>query len=137
MHTEILSKYSLWYIFPLLLFSAFISWYLYRKDEKFIDLENDFIGKEALIKQQTEGIERVLTGFICEGRRSARSHFKVISDGKEVGEVTSGSFSPCLKKGIGLCYIDKEIASGGTEVILKDGKIEIGATLKTPPFISR
>ncbi|MEN8121132.1 MAG: hypothetical protein ABFS35_12325 [Bacteroidota bacterium] len=39
MHTEILSKYSLWYIFLLLLFSAFISWYLYRKDEKFIDLE--------------------------------------------------------------------------------------------------
>lgn len=39
MHTEILSKYSLWYIFPLLLFSALISWYLYRKDEKLIDLE--------------------------------------------------------------------------------------------------
>ena len=39
MHTEILSKYSLWYIFPLLIFSSFISWYLYRKDEKFIDLE--------------------------------------------------------------------------------------------------
>ncbi len=39
MHTEILSKYSLWYIIPILLFSALISWFLYRKDEKFSELE--------------------------------------------------------------------------------------------------
>lgn len=55
MHTEILSKYSLWYIFPLLLFSAFISWYLYSKDEKFIDLEK--------IKIYTMMAARFLTVF--------------------------------------------------------------------------
>ena len=39
MHTEILSKYSLWFILPLLLFSAFLAWYLYRKDEKITGLD--------------------------------------------------------------------------------------------------
>ncbi len=40
MHSEILSKYTLWYVIPILLLSALISWYLYRKDEKFSELEN-------------------------------------------------------------------------------------------------
>ena len=39
MHSEILSKYSFWYILPILLFSGFISWYLYRKDDKFSTIE--------------------------------------------------------------------------------------------------
>lgn len=105
--------------------------------EKFVDLENNFIGKDVLIKQHAKGVDRLLTGFICEGRRSARSHFKVISDGKEVGEVTSGSFSPCLKKGIGLCYIDKELASEGTEIVLTDGRVEIKATIKNAPLYEK
>ena len=39
MNSEILSKYTFWYILPLLLFSAFLAWYLYRKDDKFGTLE--------------------------------------------------------------------------------------------------
>ncbi len=100
---------------------------------KFVYIEKDFIGKDILLRQQKEGVKRLLTGFVCEARRSARKHFMVKIDGKEVGEVTSGAFSPCLKKGIGLCYIKREVFAEGKQVLLTDGKIEIKAVLKSIP----
>jgi aminomethyltransferase len=104
---------------------------------KFVYMQKDFIGKERLLRQDGEGIERLLTGFICEGRRSARSHFTVSSGEETIGEVTSGAFSPCLKKGIGLCYIEKRFAGEGREVVIGDGKIEIKAFIKNIPIYER
>lgn len=104
---------------------------------KFVHMEKDFIGRKALIRQSAERPRRALIGFICEGRRSARSHFSVMIGGEKAGEVTSGAFSPCLKKGIGLCYIKREFASGGQEVVLSDGKAEIKAVLKKIPVYER
>ena len=104
---------------------------------RFVYMEKDFIGKEALLRQQGEGIGRLLTGFICEGRRSARSHFTVSFDSEAMGEVTSGAFSPCLKKGIGLCYIKKDIVTEGREIMLSDGKTEIKAFIKSIPVYKR
>jgi len=101
---------------------------------RFVRMEKDFIGREALASQESGGFSRILTGFICSGRRSARSHFKVKKDGEEVGEVTSGAFSPCLKKGIGLCYIEKELAGEGTGIVLTDGRVEIEAGIKSVPL---
>ncbi len=79
---------------------------------------------------------------MCEGRRSARSHFAVSLTGdtpgftgnRTVGEVTSGAFSPCLKKGIGLCYIEKEFAAEDRSVILSDEKTEIRAVVRDVPI---
>ena len=102
--------------------------------DKFVYMEKDFIGKDILLRQREEGIKRLLTGFICEGRRSARGGFTVKVKGEEVGKVTSGAFSPCLKKGIGLCYINKEISVSGEEITLTDGKTEIKAQLKSIPI---
>ncbi|NQT32264.1 MAG: glycine cleavage system aminomethyltransferase GcvT [Candidatus Omnitrophica bacterium] len=102
--------------------------------ERFVSFDKDFTGKDALLEQKEEGPGRLLTGFICEGRRSARSHFKVLREGKEIGEVTSGAFSPCLKKGIGLCYLNKEFSVEGKEIILTDGKVEIEAKVKSLPI---
>lgn len=104
---------------------------------KFVAEDKDFIGKDVLMDEKESGPGSVLTGFVCEGRRSARGHFKVQSEGETVGEVTSGSFSPCLKKGIGLCYISKGFSAEGTEIVLTDGKVEIKAVIKKPPLLSR
>ncbi|MFH1552873.1 MAG: glycine cleavage system aminomethyltransferase GcvT [Candidatus Omnitrophota bacterium] len=104
---------------------------------KFVFLEKDFIGREALLRQKEQGIERILTGFMCEGRRSARKHFTVLVDEMDAGEVTSGAFSPCLKKGIGVCYINKGAASGGREVTLTDGKAALKAFVKSIPVYER
>lgn len=102
--------------------------------KKFVFTGKDFIGKSALLKENTS---RLLMGFICEARRSARSHFKVLFGGRTVGEVTSGAFSPCLKKGIGLCYISKELAEDGREIVLSDERTQIKAALKKIPIYTK
>lgn len=103
---------------------------------KFVHMGKDFIGKETLVRQQKEGVTRVLTGFVCESRRSARSHFGVFADGREVGEVTSGAFSPSLKQGIGMCYMDTESAVEDKEIVLSDGNIEIDGRVRSVPFVT-
>lgn len=104
---------------------------------RFVDMRKAFIGKERLLQQEKEGFDRVLTGFVCEGRRSAREHYSIMAGDKKAGEVTSGAFSPCLKKGIGLCYIDKKLAVEGQEIAITDGKVEIKAQIKKPPFVQK
>ena len=69
-----------------------------------MDKEGGFFGKEALNKNPS----RKLLGLTLEGQNIPRSHYKVISEGKEAGEVTSGVFSPTLKKGIALAYVRTE-----------------------------
>ncbi|MBU1894623.1 MAG: glycine cleavage system protein T, partial [Candidatus Omnitrophica bacterium] len=103
--------------------------------DKFVFMEKCFIGKDALLKQSEYGFSRVLKGFVCETRRCARSHFNVVSGGNVIGEVTSGSFSPCLKKGIGLCRVEKTFAVQDTPVILTDGKIDVPAKIKDVPLL--
>lgn len=103
--------------------------------EKFIFMEKDFMGKEALIKQKSSGIKNVLIGFITMGRRSPRHNFDVVYNNEVVGKVTSATFSPCLKKAIGLCYIKTDFAKEGNKISLTDGKICIEAVIRNLPFI--
>ncbi len=103
--------------------------------ERFVYMEKDFIGKEALISRRGEQVEKVLFGFECSGRRIARHGFDVEINGRKSGTVTSGAFSPCLKKAIGLCYVEKDMARDGAKVVLSDGKIHIEAELRKGPFL--
>lgn len=105
--------------------------------DKFVHMEKDFIGRTALDRRGGKGPARFLTGFVCEGRRAARGHFNVIVDGRKVGDVTSGSFSPSLEKGIGLCYIEKDMVKENKEIMLTDGKAEIKAFIKKTPLYGR
>ena len=105
--------------------------------EKFIYWEKDFIGKDALARQKESGVKQVLTGFICDGRRSARKGFEVVAGQKKVGKVTSAAFSPCMKKGIGLGYMEKDFAIEGAEIALIDGKVEVDAFIKHIPVYER
>jgi aminomethyltransferase len=66
-----------------------------------MDKEGGFFGREALNKTPS----RKLIGVTLEGQNIPRSHYKVLADGQEAGEVTSGVFSPTLKKGIALAYV--------------------------------
>jgi len=70
--------------------------------------EGDFNGKEVLLRQKAEGVRRKLIGFEVEGNAFPRQHYKVKKDGAEIGQVTSGVFSPSLSKGIGLAYVKTE-----------------------------
>ncbi|MFH0732967.1 MAG: glycine cleavage system aminomethyltransferase GcvT [Candidatus Omnitrophota bacterium] len=105
--------------------------------EKFIYFDKAFIGKDALLKQKSDGVKNILVGFIAEGRQSPRHNFNVICSNKTIGKVTSASFSPCLKKAIGLCYMEKEFAVEGGAITLSDNKVTINATITMPPFYKK
>ena len=64
--------------------------------------KKEFIGKEALLTQQ---INRKLVGFEVLEKRIARHGNEVLMDGEKAGFVTSGSFSPTIKKSIGFCFV--------------------------------
>ena len=64
--------------------------------------KKEFIGKKALITQQ---VNRKLVGFEVVEKRVARHGNEILIDSQKVGFVTSGSFSPTLKKSIGFCFV--------------------------------
>lgn len=77
--------------------------------------KGDFIGREPLFKQKQEGPERKLVGFEMIDNGIPRHGYNVLSDGKEIGFVTTGYHSPTLEKNIGFALLQKEYAElGGT-----------------------
>ena len=68
--------------------------------------KKEFIGKEALLTQQ---INRKLVGFEILEKRIARHGNEVLMNGQKVGFVTSGSFSPTMKKSIGFCFVPMHV----------------------------
>lgn len=104
---------------------------------RFVYMEKDFIGKQSLLKRSKESDGRILTGFVGEGRRVARHGFNVEIGGRLSGVVTSGAFSPCMKKAMGLCYVDKKESFEGREVTLTDGNVSIQAKLENVPLLKK
>ena len=71
--------------------------------------KKDFIGKSALKYQLTSSVKKKIKGFTLIDRGIARHGYKVYNgDGKIIGIVTSGGYSPCTKKNIGLAMIDTD-----------------------------
>ena len=71
--------------------------------------DRDFIGRKALEKQKQQGPKQKLVGLVLEGKGVLRNHQKVIVDGLEAGEVTSGSFSPTLSQAIAFARVPRSI----------------------------
>jgi aminomethyltransferase len=99
----------------------------------FIDWDKDFIGKDALLRQRREGVQRSAVYFMAESRRSARHNYRIYHNGVDLGYVTSGSFSPSLGKGIGIGYVLKCLSSG-EKISLNEGRITIPAQVVDKPF---
>ena len=74
--------------------------------------ERSFIGRGALENQKREGIPQQLVGLVLEGRGILRSHQKLYAAGNQVGEITSGGFSPTLERSIALARIETGSAHG-------------------------
>ena len=71
--------------------------------------KGDFLGRDALLKEKEKGSKKTLTGFEIQGRSIARHHFKAKFQGREVGEVTSGTFGPYLKKSLAMAYVETDL----------------------------
>jgi aminomethyltransferase len=93
-----------------------------------------FVGKEALSRQLEKGLDRVRVGFKMIGRGVPRKGMEIVVDGKRVGLLTSGTFSPLLRIGIGMGYIPPEYSDAGTEIsVMIRGRL-IGAEIIKLPF---
>jgi aminomethyltransferase len=84
--------------------------------------KGEFNGRAALLAQRADGPRRRLVGFEIAERAIARPHCRVQVGERDVGEVTSGTFSPTLGRSIGLVYVPAEHAAAGTElgVVVRD-----------------
>ena len=102
--------------------------------ERFVKLnKSEFIGKQALTIVNETGVRRKLIGFEMLGRAIPRKGYPVLKDGKCVGQVSSGSFSPTLNKNIGMGYVETEHDYEGCEFEIEiRGKPARARVTKTP-----
>lgn len=105
---------------------------------KFNDVKGDFIDREFLAGQKAEGVTRKLIGFEMLERGIPR-HGYAVGDvaGNPVGEVTSGTQGPSVKKGIGLAYVKPELAAIGTEISIIIREKPVKAVVVKPPFYKK
>jgi len=95
----------------------------------------EFWGREALLAVKEEGRKRRLTGIVATGRGIPRPGMSVsLTPHVPLGDVTSGTFSPTLRKGIGLVYVPADIEDGVEVAVDVRGRREI-FTLTKPPFV--
>ena len=73
--------------------------------ERTVVFEKEFVGRKALLAQKEAGVSRKLVGFEMLGHGLARHGYPVYRGNRQIGQVTSGSFAPTLKKNIGLAYL--------------------------------
>ena len=95
----------------------------------------DFVNAEALKKQKEAGVTKKLIAFELTEKGIPRQGYEIVNaDGTVIGEVTSGTMSPSLKKGIGLGYVKKEYAKRETEIFIQVRKKAIPAVTVKLPF---
>jgi len=99
--------------------------------------KGDFLGREALLKQKEDGIQKKIVGFELIGRGIARPHYPIFLDDKKVAEVRSGSFSPFLQKSIGLTYLPIEFTEIGTEISIEIRGKQVEAQVVPTPFYKK
>lgn len=74
--------------------------------------KEDFLGKEVLVKQKTEGFRKHLACFTMNDSNIPRHGYSLFDKENKMGVVTSGTFSPTLNRGIGMGYLKKNYDFG-------------------------
>ena len=101
-----------------------------------LSLEKDFIGRDALLKQKMEGVPSIQVGFEMVDAGVARHGYAVVANGKPVGEVTSGMFSPTTGRYLGLAYVPPELSALGCEIGIDiRGKVKKAVVVKRPFYV--
>lgn len=92
--------------------------------------DKDFTNSSNLKAQKEAGVTRKLVGFEMLEKAIPRAHYEIVNaEGEQIGEVTSGTMSPSMNKGIGLGYVTKDYSKTGTDIFIrvrnKDMKAQI------------
>ena len=102
-----------------------------------MDWDHDFVGRRALEQQRTDGGYPVLVGMVLKDKGIPRHGYGIVSDGEEVGVVTSGTLSPVLRVGIALGYVPPELSSPGTALEVRIREKLVRAQVAETPFVRR
>jgi len=95
-----------------------------------------FWGRDPLLAEKQQGPRRLLRGLVATGRGIARPGMRVLLTAHvPVGVVTSGTFSPTLRKGIALALLDPQVGEGAQVSVEVRGRREIFVVAK-PPFVT-
>jgi aminomethyltransferase len=103
--------------------------------------KSTFTGKDALVRQREEKSVPLVRGIVSAGRGIPRPGMVVRSVGPDggpgdvVGEVTSGTFSPTLRQGIGLALLDRAVGDGD-DVLVEVRRRAEPFTVTKPPFVA-
>lgn len=106
-------------------FESALGWTVAMKDDR------DFIGREVLQKQKTDGVPRVVVALVLDGKGILRQGQKVLTD-KGDGVILSGSFSPTLEKAIALARVP---ADAGEDLHVEIRGRELDVRKIKPPFV--
>jgi len=96
--------------------------------------KGEFTGRDALLRMREAGVPARLRGLRMTGRLIPRPHYAVLSGDRRVGETTSGTFSPTLRVGIAMAYLDPDVELGQVVEVDVRGK-RGGAEVVRPPFV--
>ncbi len=105
----------------------------------FVDLnKGEFIGRDALLEQKTEGIPTRLVPFkMKEKSPPPRPHYGVWKNGEQLGEISSGTLSPSLGVGIGMAYVPAQFARVGEELEIDIRGRRFAAVIERKPLYKK
>ena len=99
--------------------------------------KGEFLGREVLVRQKQQGVERTLVGVEMQDRLIARDGCLISIAGQQAGRVTSGSPAPFLKKNIGMAYVPPAFKAPGTEITVEIRAHQAPARIVPMPFYKR
>ncbi|MBM7115374.1 glycine cleavage system aminomethyltransferase GcvT [Archangium primigenium] len=102
-----------------------------------LDKAGGFIGRDALVKQKAEGVKRKLVGLEVTGSGIARHGYPLLKDGQRVGEVTSGTQGPSVKKPIAFGYVPVELAAEGATLDVEIRGRAVPVVVVKTPFLKK
>ncbi len=97
----------------------------------------EFVGRAALARIKADGPRRRLVGLEMTERGIPRADYPVVLAGREVGVVTSGTYSPTLDRNIAMAYVPVDLGEPGTEVGVVIRGRPVAARVRPLPFYKR
>jgi aminomethyltransferase len=105
--------------------------------DRFVEFDHPFVGRDALERQQKAGIPAKLAGIEVETPGAIPRHgTPVLHANQPIAVVTSGGPSPVLKHGIALAYLPPALAQAGTEVELEIRSRRVAGRVVDLPFVA-
>lgn len=96
---------------------------------------SDFPSADKILAQRQDGAGRVRVGLLVDGRIPVREGCAIVHQDKQIGYVTSGSFSPSLNRPVAMALLDRRFAGLGTTLTAMVRNSPISVTVTSLPFV--